>query len=78
MEASGAGVADGRSASLLWLAAGGRLGVLVPIWGKLLVRFHGDLVADLEPATLQLDGAGAWTAPPVAGSLGADLVVRFR
>jgi hypothetical protein len=77
MQASGAGVADRRTVSLAWLAAGARIGVLVPLGGSVLLRLHGDLVACLDKATLQLDGVGVWTTPAVAGTLGAGVLVRF-
>jgi hypothetical protein len=77
MEASGAGVVDHRAVSLAWLSAGGRVGVLIPLGASLLLRLHGDVVACLDKATLQLDGTGVWTTPAVAGTLGAGVLVRF-
>ena len=78
MQSAGTGVLDPRSGSAPWWAAGGRLGVELPIGGGLRVRFHGDLLGTLAPVKLVLDGTRAWTAPPVAGSIGADVVFHFR
>jgi hypothetical protein len=78
MQASSSGVTFHRATSLAWLAAGGRVGAFVPLGQDVLLRMRGDLVADLDPAILNLNGVGAWSAPRVAASLGVDAVVRFR
>jgi hypothetical protein len=77
MQASGTGVLDARSRQIAWWAAGGRLGVLVPVAAGFSVRVRTDVVADLRPPTLYLEGAPAWPAPAVAVSLGADALLRF-
>lgn len=77
LESSGEGVLDTKSASNAWWAIGGRVGALLPVTGPLRLRLRADLVGDLQPTTLRLDGATAWPAPVVAGSLGIDAVVRF-
>jgi hypothetical protein len=76
-QTSGNGVPDPRSQSLPWLAAGGRLGMLVGFTDDLRLRLHADVVANLDPMTLQLYGGNVWPAPPVAASLGADMVLHF-
>jgi len=77
-QTSGSGVPDARSQALPWLAAGGRLGVHLHMTDDTLLRLHADVVANLDPMTLQLYGGNVWPAPPVAASLGADVVLHFR
>jgi hypothetical protein len=77
-QTSGNSVPDPRSQSLPWLAAGGRLGMLIGFTDDLRLRLHADVVANLDPMTLQLYGGNVWPAPAVAASLGADMVLHFR
>lgn len=77
MQSSASGEPDTRSRQVGWWAAGGRVGVLQPLSSDLLLRLRADVVADLRPTTLELNGGGAWTAPGVAVSLGADALLRF-
>jgi hypothetical protein len=77
LQSSGEGVANTTSASTAWLALGGRVGAMLLLREHLFLRFRGDLVGDLRPTTLMLDGARAWQTPDVAGSLGIDAVLRF-
>lgn len=77
-QTSGSGVPGPLSGSAPWWAAGGRVGVLLPANDDLLLRVRTDVVANLDRATLQLNGSGAWTAPPVATSLAADVVLHFQ
>jgi hypothetical protein len=67
-----------QTSSTWWAAAGGRVGVLVPLRERFALRFRLDVLADLSPPTV-LAGPSTrlWPAPPVAGSLGIDAVVRF-
>jgi hypothetical protein len=76
MQASSEGVVEPRAQSVLWLATGARFGALFPI-ARALVRVRSDILFDLLRPTLSIDGANTWTAPLVASSLGADLIVRF-
>jgi hypothetical protein len=78
IQASSEGIADQRSQSVLWLAVGGRFGVLLPLQGDTLLRVRADVVGNLNPRTFQLNGRDQWTLPPAAGSFGADVVVHFR
>jgi hypothetical protein len=78
VEASGSGVSNERAASLAWFGVGGRVGALVELTGHLFFRIQGELVANLDPVKLELDGASAWTAPGVAGGFGAGVLMRFR
>ena len=77
LQTSGDSAPGTRSRSLVWGALGGRIGVLFPLTGRLSVRGRADLLVDLAPPILTLDGNTAWNAPGLAGSFGLDLVVRF-
>jgi len=61
----------------VWGAVGGRVGVMFPVARPLFLRFRADLLGDISPSNLVLNGHSAWTAPYVAGTLGIDAVVRF-
>ncbi|HEX8790217.1 MAG TPA: hypothetical protein VF765_04645 [Polyangiaceae bacterium] len=78
MQASGNGVSDARSTSVPWWAAGGRLGAMVRLSDATSLRFRTDVVANLDRATLVLNGTNAWQYPAVGASLGFDLVLHFR
>ncbi|HEX4448053.1 MAG TPA: hypothetical protein VH044_14995 [Polyangiaceae bacterium] len=74
--------ADGETSgahdlAAIWVAAGARFGVQIPLGSRFAVRVRNDLVADLDRPTLVLHGLDAWRAPALADSLGTDLVVRF-
>jgi hypothetical protein len=77
-QVAGNGVRNEGAESVPWWAAGGRVGVYLPLGGSLLLRFRSDLVANLAPFTLQLNGQRAWNTPPIAGDAGVDLILRFR
>jgi hypothetical protein len=66
-----------RSATFAWGAAGGRLGVMIPLGGRFLLRLRGDLLGDLSPPAYKMNGQTQWTASVVEGSFGVDAVVRF-
>jgi len=77
MQVASAGVNSPRSASGLWLGAGGRIGVDVVAWSAFAVRLHTEVVGNLSSTTLRLNGVDVWVTPPVNGSVGIDWVVRF-
>jgi hypothetical protein len=77
MSSSSSGVANERSASTLWLAAGGRIGVQILTTHALIMRLHTDVLGDLRRATLRLNGLDTWTAPPLSTTLGIDIGLRF-
>jgi hypothetical protein len=77
LRGSNESVVEPRSTALLWLAAGVRAGVQFPIQPQTLLRVRTDFVVDLDPPRLQFDGAGGWTAPRIASSLGCDFVTHF-
>ena len=68
----------GASEGVPWWGAGGRFGVTTPLSDGIAFRLRTDLVVDLAPPGLALNGTRVWKAPPIAESLGADVVVRFR
>jgi hypothetical protein len=67
------------SGSALIALVGARLGGELPLFGTFALRLHADLLTDVIPPTLRLNqsAADAWTAPVIAATLGAGLVVRF-
>jgi hypothetical protein len=71
------GVLAARSQSTLWLGAGARVGVDVPLQRTLALRVHTDFVGDLNARRLRLNDRDAWVAPVAAVSLGADALVHF-
>jgi hypothetical protein len=68
----------GRSTWTPWVAAGARFGVRVPIGERLAFRVRSDLLADLIPPALVLNGVQVWAAPRLAASLGVDVVAHFQ
>ncbi len=77
MQTSSSGVSDGRSSSVFWLAAGGRIAVEVPFEGRDVLRIRSDFVGNYRPPDLELHSASVWQAPSVSSSLGADVVISF-
>jgi hypothetical protein len=80
LQASGQGVDPPRSRTTLFLAVGARLGFEWPFSSVLALRAHVEGVANLYPPTLVLgsDPDKVWSAPPVAGTIGTGLAVRFQ
>ena len=77
LQAASERVLNGVSASRRWLSVGGRFGVQQPLGEDTVLRVWSDVVRDLQPETLQVNGAKAWQAPGIASSLGIDAVVQF-
>jgi hypothetical protein len=77
MQASGSGVSTPHGAGTLFVSAGARIALEWPLSQTFSFRVHGDLIADLRRPTFVLDGASAWSAPPVAGSTAMGLLGRF-
>jgi hypothetical protein len=73
----GADVSMPRSAAEVFAGVGPRAGVEVPIAEWLSLRLRADLLGNLSRATVTLNQATAWTAPPVFGVLGAGLAMRI-
>ena len=77
LQAASVDVNSPRSGSSPWLGAGGRIGVDVGAWSRVTLRLHFDVIGNLLPTTLRVNGFDVWTTPPVNGSAGLDLVLRF-
>jgi hypothetical protein len=78
MQSSGKGEPNTRSQSAPWFATGGRIGAVLAVVPDVDLRIRVDVLANLEPVTLELNGADVWPAPGVAASLGMDGVLHFR
>ncbi len=65
-----------RSGSQLYAAAGGRVGLEIPVndAGSIALRLDGDLLG-VRPVTITLNGMDAWTTGRVSGGAGSG--VRF-
>jgi hypothetical protein len=72
LHAWASGLTHPRSDDAPFVAAGGRVGVEWPLSGRLVVRLHADLVADLTPPRFVLDGQ-SWAASAGAGSFGVGV-----
>jgi hypothetical protein len=75
--ARSAEITDPRSAQALFVAVGARVQGDWPLSRTFAVRVHADGSFDLRRASLQIDGANAWTAPPFAIAGGAGIVAHF-
>jgi hypothetical protein len=73
LEAWGWGVAVGQSMGTPFVSLGARVGVEWPLGRRLFVRAHADGLANLELATLTLDGQNVWKVPAVGGAVGLGL-----
>lgn len=80
LRAAGHDVPLPRRTTLLYAAAGARLGFEIPLYSVLSLRLSGDLLATLTRITLRESGGPAeyWTTPPLSGAFGAAAVGRFR
>jgi hypothetical protein len=61
----------------LHVAAGPRVGVVVPLAGPLSLVLQADALVAFTRATLRVDGIDVWRTPLVSGLVGAALEVRF-
>ncbi len=77
LHGAGVGVRVPRSGLDAFAAVGPRLGIEVPLIGPLLVRIRGDMLLNLQRATVNLDGQPAWIASPVAAVFGAGIAWRI-
>jgi hypothetical protein len=76
--ASSEGVPVPELKSALWLGAGGRVGVEVPVQPVLGLRVQTDVVGNLQRHTFVLNGLPAWSPPAVSASLAIEGVVHFQ
>jgi hypothetical protein len=75
--ASGSGVRAQHTGTALIPAAGARAGFEVPLGASFVLRVHGDLLANLEPLSVDLNAQQAWRLPVVGGDVAAGLAFRF-
>jgi hypothetical protein len=75
--AFGLGLSHDRAQSTWFLAAGGRLGVDLPVSRSVYLRVYAEAVVDLDRPEFIVDDEPSWTAPLVAGSLGAGFGAKI-
>jgi hypothetical protein len=78
MRASGDGLVQSRTGNASYQAAGGRVGLEIPLAGPVFFRPELDLVAHLTRLELRVDGAPVWSLPPFSVQLGAGVLGTFR
>ncbi|MBI2392148.1 MAG: hypothetical protein HYV09_21340 [Deltaproteobacteria bacterium] len=78
LRGAGAGVSEARSDRSPWGAVGARLGIEATIVGPLALRAYADALAVLTRTTLRVQGADAWTTPPLTFLGAVALVGHFR
>jgi hypothetical protein len=61
-----------------FVAAGGRLGVELPLSARWAFRAQGELLANLRRVWLELDEKVVWPAPGVGGDVAVGLAARFH
>jgi hypothetical protein len=77
VEASALDVTLPESHMATFVAAGGRLGVELPLSARWAFRAQGELLANLRRVRLELDETAVWTAPSVGGDVAVGLAARF-
>jgi hypothetical protein len=77
LQARGGGVNVTSAQSSVFLGAGLRGGVEVPVSSLISLVARLEVMAPLIRTTVRLDGDDVWSAPTIAGSLGLGAVVFF-
>jgi hypothetical protein len=77
LHAAGADVLMPRSGSAFAPAIGPRAGLEVALGHSLALEIRGDLLVNLVHPTVSLNGAPAWTLPPIGGVVATGLAYRF-
>ena len=77
VEASGLGVAEGRSGSALAAVVGARAGAELPLGRTLALRAFADFLYMIDPPTVTINGGPVYTFKSVSGDLGLAGLVRF-
>jgi len=79
LEGRGENVQSPGSGSRLFAAVGPRVGVEIPVTTWAAIRLRADFLANLAPVSVTFDGSAAdgWQPPPVTGSVGVGIAVRF-
>jgi hypothetical protein len=79
LEGRGENVQSPGSGSRLFAAVGPRVGVEIPVttWGA--IRLRADFLANLAPVSVTFDGSptAGWQPPPVTGTVGGGIAIRF-
>jgi hypothetical protein len=70
-------VTQARSDSGFYAAAGIRLGSTLPLYERLSLRLHLDLLSTLTRFTLEIDDQPVWKAPPFSSAAGLALAAHF-
>jgi hypothetical protein len=78
LSATSSEVREARRQHDLFLAAGFRLGVAIPLSDRVEARAHVDALANLLRHTLTINGADAYKYSIASGNLAVAIVVRFR
>jgi hypothetical protein len=76
LQATAVNIASPSTAQDLWLAAGGRVGLELPVSGPWLLRAYGEVLGTVHRDTLVIGEALAHSFPLASGALGLALVVR--
>jgi hypothetical protein len=74
---TGIDLASPVTQSAPFLAAGGRIGVQVPLLTRYFLVAHGDAQGVLTRHTVQIDGMQAYSMPVLLGRIGVGAGVRF-
>ncbi len=77
MQGRGVDLAVANQATTFYAAAGARLAFEIPLLRRLALELRLDGLTPLTRTSLLVDGAAAWTTPPLAGALAAILQVPF-
>jgi hypothetical protein len=81
IQGEGAETESPRSFSGLHVAAGGRIGAELHLWGPLTARLSGDLLGTIHGTVIYLDSLNpyrpTWVSPPVSGGLGVGVDAFF-
>jgi hypothetical protein len=75
-EGTGATVAQ-HSATSLYGAVGGRVGIDTPLFGPVALRVHADALAPLTRSTVRVGDEVLWETPLLSGALGIALAARW-
>jgi hypothetical protein len=79
LEGTGENVQSPGSGSRLFAAVGPRVGVEIPVTTWAAIRLRADFLANLAPVSVTFDGSptAGWQPPPVTGTVGGGIAIRF-
>jgi hypothetical protein len=78
LHGDGSGVMLPNSGARVFAVFGPRLGLEIPVASFLALRVRADVLANPARVTVDLDGAPAWRASAVTGTLAAGFALRFQ